>query len=60
MGARERQAPISTTTGAWSLGRSLRRGALSIVQARTRGASAGLTRMWSMRSPWFLRKARLR
>ncbi len=49
-----------TRTGAWSLGRSLRRGALSMTQACTNGLSVGLTRMWSMRRPWFLRNARLR
>ena len=55
-----RRQPSSTTTGAWSLGRSFLRGALSMAQACTRGCSASLTRMWSMRRPWFLRKARLR
>ena len=30
------------------------------VQPRTRPRKAVLTRMWSMRKPWFLRKARLR
>ena len=51
---------ISTVTGAWSLGRSSLRCALSMVQARTPARSGSLTRMWSMRSPWFLRNARLR
>ncbi len=54
------QSASDSTTGAWSLGRSLRRGALSMMQASTLSRSAALTRMWSMRSPWFLRKARLR
>ncbi len=50
----------STQTGAWSLGRSFLRGARSMLQAVTWLRSAALTRMWSMRKPWFLRKARLR
>ncbi len=50
----------STSTGAWSLGRSFLRGALSMRHPVARVASAALTRMWSMRSPWFLRNARLR
>ena len=49
-----------THTGAWSLGRSFLRGCLSMLQAVTAPCSAWLTRMRSMRSPWFLRKARLR
>ena len=32
----------------------------SVTQAVARGLRASLNRMWSMRSPWFLRKARLR
>ena len=57
----ERQLISSvSTTGAWSLGRSFLRGSLSMTQASTRPLSAVLTRIWSMRRPWFLRNARLR
>ena len=50
----------STTSGAWSLGRSFLRGSLSITQPLTPPFSASLTRVWLMRRPWLLRKARLR
>ena len=42
------------------LGRSFFRGNLSMWHAVTRPFSAWLTRMWSMRMPWFLRKASMR
>ena len=43
------QPASSTHTGAWSLGRSFLRGALSIWQAVTAPRSAVLTSTWSMR-----------
>jgi hypothetical protein len=51
---------MSITTGAWSLGRSLARGVRSMLQLRTDGLSASLTKMWSMRRPWLRRKPKLR
>ena len=47
----------SHTTGAWSEGRSSRRGATSMVQDRHACASSGESRTWSMRSPMLRRNA---
>jgi hypothetical protein len=52
--------PISQTTGAWSEGRSRPRGARSMVHARQAAASAGESRMWSMRRPILRRNAFIR
>lgn len=58
--SRNQPAATSARTGAWSEGRSSRRGARSIAQLVHRAASSGETRIWSIRRPmlrlnWFMR-----